>query len=66
MGFTGLVPGGYSSGDKTRRGSITKAGSEPVHTALVEAAWTYRVEPTIGVTLRGRVPEPPTTLGPSW
>jgi transposase len=39
MGFTGLVPAEYSSGDKTRRGSITKAGSEPVRTALVEAAW---------------------------
>jgi transposase len=39
MGFTGLVPGEYSSGDKTRRGSITKAGSEPVRTALTEAAW---------------------------
>ena len=45
MGFTGLVPGEYSSGDKTRRGSITKAGSEPVRTALVEAAWAYRFKP---------------------
>ena len=54
MGFTGLVPGEYSSGDKTRRGSITKAGSEPVRTALVEAAWAYRFKPAIGVTLRRR------------
>ena len=53
-GFTGLVPGEYSSGDKTRRGSITKAGSEPVRTALAEAAWAYRFKPAIGVTLRRR------------
>jgi transposase len=43
MGFTGLVPAEYSSGDKTRRGSITKAGSEPVRTALVEAAWACAI-----------------------
>ena len=39
MGWTGLVPAGYSSGERTRRGHITKAGSEPVRTALIEAAW---------------------------
>ena len=54
MGFTGLVPGEYSSGDKTRRGSITKAAPLPVRTALVEAAWAYRFKPAIGVTLRRR------------
>ena len=54
MGFTGLVPAEYSSGDKTRRGSITKAGSGPVRTALIEAAWAYRFKPAIGVVLRRR------------
>ena len=66
MGFTGLVPAEYSSGDKTRRGSITKAGSEPVRTALVEAAWAYRFQPAIGVTLAppatGRGPRHPGPL----
>jgi len=38
-GFTGLCPAGYSSGDKTSRGHITKAGPETVRTALTEAAW---------------------------
>ena len=67
MGFTGLVPGEYSSGDKTRRGSITKAGSEPVRTALVEAAWAYRFKPAIGVTLRRRQRDAePGTLARSW
>src|SRR5690349_215303 len=67
MGFTGLVPGEYSSGDKTRRGSITKAGSGPVRTALVEAAWAYRFKPAIGVTLRRRQRgAEPGTLARSW
>jgi transposase len=67
MGFTGLVPAEYSSGDKTRRGSITKAGSEPVRTALTEAAWAYRFKPAIGVVLRRRQHDAdPATLARSW
>jgi transposase len=67
MGFTGLVPGEYSSGGKTRRGSITKAGAEPVRTALVQAAWACRFKPAIGVTLRRRQRDAePGTLARSW
>ena len=52
---------------RTRRGSITKAGSEPVRTALVEAAWAYRFRPAIGLTLRRRQTDAaPDTLGRSW
>ena len=54
MGYTGLVPAEYSSGEKTRRGHITKAGSEPVRTALTEAAWAYRFAPATGATPRRR------------
>ena len=67
MGFTGLVPPEYSSGEHTRRGAITRAGSEPARTALTEAAWAYQHKPAIGVTLRrrqhGAAPE---TLARSW
>ena len=67
MGFTGLVPAEYSSGERTRRGAITKAGSEPVRTALIEAAWSYRHKPAIGVTLRRRQHDAsPQTLARSW
>jgi transposase len=67
MGFTGLVPAEYSSGERTRRGAITKAGSEPVRTALIEAAWAYRHKPAIGVTLRRRQHDAsPQTLARSW
>jgi transposase len=54
MGFTGLVPAEYSSGQATRRGHITKAGNRAVRTVLVEAAHAYRHRPTVGVVLRRR------------
>jgi transposase len=54
MGFTGLTPSEYSSGDRTRRGAITRAGPQPVRTALIEASWAYRNRPAIGAGLRSR------------
>ena len=49
MGFVGLTPSEYSSGDTTRRGRITKAGNAHLRTQLVEAAWSYRHHPHVGV-----------------
>ena len=67
MSYTGLVPAEYSSGERTRRGHITKAGSEPVRTALTEAAWSYRHAPAIGAGLRRRqAGAAPDTLARSW
>ena len=67
MSYTGLVPAEYSSGERTRRGHITKAGSEPVRTALTEAAWAYRIAPAIGAGLRRRqAGAAPDTLARSW
>ena len=67
MSCTGLVPAEYSSGERTRRGHITKAGSEPVRTALTEAAWAYQHAPAIGATLRRRqAGADPGTLARSW
>lgn len=37
--YLGLVPTEYSSGEKQRRGAITKAGSPRMRWLLVEAAW---------------------------
>lgn len=42
MGFTGLVGSEHSSGEKVRRGGITKAGNAHLRRVLVEAAWSYR------------------------
>lgn len=41
MSFCGLVPSEYSSGDRTRRGHLTRAGNLHVRTQLVESAWAY-------------------------
>ena len=54
MGYTGLVPREYSIGRADPPRHITKAGSEPVRTALIEAAWAYQHAPAIGATLRRR------------
>ncbi len=41
MGYTGLVPGERSSGDRQRRGPITRAGNRYLRRVLVESAWKY-------------------------
>ena len=61
MGYSGAVPSEDSSGQRTRRGSITKTGNAHLRRIVVEAAWSYRHRPAIGPRLRKRqegVPEP--------
>ena len=41
MGYTGLVPSERSSGDRQRRGSITRAGNRYLRRVLIESAWHY-------------------------
>ena len=43
-----------SSGERTRRGNITKAGNAHLRRVVVEAAWNYRHRPAVGATLRKR------------
>jgi transposase len=38
--YLGLVPGEYSSGERSRKGTITKAGPAMPRYLLVQAAWT--------------------------
>jgi transposase len=54
MGFCGLVPSEYSSGQVTRRGHITKAGNVHLRTQLVESAWAYQHRPSVGARLASR------------
>jgi transposase len=42
MGFLGLVPSEFSTGDSRHRGAITKTGNDHARRVLVEAAWNYR------------------------
>ena len=46
--------GFHSSGDRTRRGPITKFGNTFLRRLLVEAAWHYQHEARIGRPLRLR------------
>jgi transposase len=48
MGYLGLVPSEYSSGERTSRGSITKTGNAHARRLLTEAAWNYRFKARIG------------------
>src|SRR5262245_36067318 len=47
MGYLGLVPSESSTGDKVKRGGITKAGNARARRILVEAAWSYRYPPRV-------------------
>jgi transposase len=54
MAYLGLVPGEDSSGEKHRRGRITRTGNALVRRLLVEMAWHYQHRPSVGVALRRR------------
>lgn len=67
MAFLGLVPSEASSGERERRGSITKAGNVHVRRILVEACWHYRHPPRLGGRLVQRsAGQPPAILRQAW
>lgn len=54
MAYLGLVPGEDSTGEKQRRGRITRTGNALVRRLLVETAWHYQHRPGVGVALTRR------------
>ncbi len=54
MGFCGLVPSEYSSGQRTVRGHLTKAGNAHLRAQLVESAWSYQHRPGVGAQIADR------------
>lgn len=54
MGYTGAVPSEHSSGERVRRGAITKTGNAHLRRILIESAWAYRYRPNVGKDLRLR------------
>ncbi|MDK1039758.1 MAG: IS110 family transposase [Actinomycetota bacterium] len=54
MAYLGLIPREHSSADRTRRGSITKAGNSRCRHVLVQAAWQYRTHPRLSLALKER------------
>jgi len=67
MAYLGLVPKERSSGDRERRGSLTKAGNSHCRHALVQAAWAYRFQPKVGVALKARQRgQSPVVIAHAW
>jgi len=62
MAYLGLVPGEDSSGEKHRRGRITRTGNALVRRLLVEVAWHYQHRPGTGVALTRRRHGQPTRI----
>jgi transposase len=48
MAYLGLVPSEQSTGEKVRRGGITKAGNRRARRILIESSWSYRHPPRVG------------------
>jgi transposase len=54
MAWVGLVPGERSSGDRQKRGPITKSGNSHLRRVLIEAAWNNRHRAGADLILRRR------------
>ncbi len=54
MSYSGMVSSENSSGDRVRRGAITKAGNAHLRRVLGQAAWAYRHRPSKGADLKRR------------
>lgn len=67
MSYLGLVPSEHSSGNRERRGPITKAGNSHCRHVLIQAAWCYRHRPNLGRVLKQRQQgQPPEVVAHSW
>lgn len=66
MAYLGLVPSEHSSGNKRRRGGITKTGNAHVRRLLIEAAWCYRFTPRKSGPIKQRARRIPPPLRLNW
>jgi transposase len=65
--YLGLVSRENSSGDRERRGSITKAGNSHCRHVLVQAAWSYHHRPATSADLKRRQSgQPPGVIAHAW
>lgn len=67
MAYLGLVPSESSSGVSRKQGDITKTGNVHARKLLIEAAWSYRLQPAVRDKLKKRQNgQPGTILDISW
>lgn len=65
--YLGLVSREDSSGDRERKGSITKAGNSHCRHVLVQAAWSYHHRPAVSADLKRRqAGQPPAVIAHAW
>jgi transposase len=65
--YLGLVSREDSSGDRERKGSITKAGNSHCRHVLIQAAWSYHHRPAVSVDLKRRQGgQPPAVIAHAW
>ena len=62
MKFLGVIPSEYSTGERRRQGSITKAGNTHARRALVEGAWAYRYPAKVSRHLQLRLENQPKAI----
>lgn len=67
MAWLGMVPSEHSTGDRIRRGPITKTGNRRARSVLVECAWSYRHPPRVGRDKLARLEAaPPAVRDIAW
>lgn len=67
MAYLGLVPSEHSSGTRERKGALTKAGNAHCRHVLVQAAWSYRNRPAVGIALKRRQSgQDPQVIAHAW
>jgi len=54
MSFLGLTPSEYSTGERQKRGAITKTGNQHARRVLVEAGWSYRFPAKVSKEMQKR------------
>jgi transposase len=54
MAYLGLVPRERSTGERERKGALTKAGNTHCRHVLVQAAWSYHFRPKLSAALKAR------------
>jgi transposase len=65
--YLGLVAREDSSGDRERKGSITKAGNAHCRHVVVQAAWSYHHRPAVSGDLKRRqAGQPPAVIAHAW
>ena len=62
MSYLGLTPTEYSSGERRRQGTMTKAGNTFARRALIEGAWAYRYPAKVSRHLQLRLEELPKAI----